>query len=167
MTIYVLGPSGVGKTHCAGYAATILRAEHRDLDALCKWRESDWACCQRAFDGIESEAKLRQVFISIDIGAGTQRNRSLELQQYLMPRRQHVVLVWAPPSEVIRRKCQWPGRLPEEFEQTEYKTRDPLYSIATHKVDVSCKSRDEAKAQFARYIHEAFGVPARQFPTGQ
>jgi len=159
MTIYLIGPSGVGKSHCARYAATVLKAEHRELDELCAGHQFNWTVCNKALDEIEREARTNQAFHIIDIGAGTQCLP--ELQQYLESRHQRVVLIYAPPPEVIRRNPM-PTRSSEEYEQTEFKTRERLYSTADHIVDVSGNSPDDAKARLAGFIGTSFGVPVRR-----
>jgi hypothetical protein len=131
------------------------------LDDLCKGHEFNWNICKQALDTIEDEANSNQAFHIIDIGAGTQC--SPELQQYLLARRQGVVLIYAPPLEVIGRNPLGPARSPEEYEQTEYKTRERLYLTAAHKVDVSGRSKDDAKTLFAEFVSATFGVASRQF----
>ena len=132
------------------------------MDDLCRGREGNWTLCQQTLDRIESEARECGAFFIIDIGAGTQHRCQVGLQQYLTPRRQRVVLIYAQPSEAIQRNPLGPTRSVEEYRRTEYETRMALYSIADHRiVDVSGKSKDDAKALFSKFISEAFGVAAR------
>jgi shikimate kinase len=138
--IYLIGPSGVGKTNYARHAAAMLLATHRDLDKLCQGNQFNWSFCERRLKAIEREARSDHIAYLVDIGAGAGTQCCAELVKYLEPRQQSVVLIYAPPSELIRRNPCGPGRSPEEYEQTEYKSRRPLHGIATHSIDVSGQS---------------------------
>jgi|CZKF01.1.fsa_nt_gi hypothetical protein len=160
MIIYLIGPSGVGKTSCACHAASMLKAEYRNLDKLCTGQQFNWNVCRHSLDSIESESRLNNAFYMVDIGAGTQCLP--DLLQYLIPRRQRVILIWAPPSEVIRRNPLGANRSREEYGRTEYISRKNLYSLAMHKLDVSCMSQDEENAHFMDYVCKTFNITAQQ-----
>src|SRR5258706_7765258 len=91
MTIYLIGPSGVGKTSCARWASTALFANHIDLDCECRGNEYNWPVCGRALAQLEHSADERQVLQIVDIGAGTQTLP--ELREYLARRQERIVLI--------------------------------------------------------------------------
>jgi hypothetical protein len=49
----------------------------------------------------------------------------------------------------------------DEFNRMEYDTRAKLYGLAAHKLEVTGKSQEEAKAYFAEYVRKTFGVVTR------
>jgi shikimate kinase len=159
VVIYLIGPSGVGKSTCASHAEKVLKAEHRSLDRLWSGRTNDWAYCCRQFLAAEAEEPSAQVTIIVDIGAGTQFDCTRQLEQYLTTRRQRVVLVHVPPEALLQRNDS--TRSLDEFSRTEYDTRAKLYGLAAHKLEVTGKSQEGAKAYFAEYVRKTFGVVAR------
>ena len=136
MTIYLIGPSGVGKTSCARRASRLPGVEHLDLDDLCRGNESNWMICGPVLTNIESRRRDSPFTLRIvDIGAGTQTLP--QLRDYLSGRRERVVLIWGPESEVVQRNPLGPGRALDEYRQTEYLSRQFLYSIAPYTIDVT------------------------------
>ena len=146
--IYLIGPSGVGKTHCARCAAAVLQLEHQVLDDLCHGRTNDWRHCEQVMKEIEGESEVSGRFTILDIGAGTQFDCTRQLEAYLSPRSQRVILICAPSAEVLGRNPCGPNRPLEEYEQMEYRTRKTLYAVAEHVFDVSGRSKEEASAMF-------------------
>ncbi len=157
MVIYLIGPSGAGKTTCATEAAQVLDIEHRELDVICKGRTNDWEYCQRALLHIEDGG--REGSLILDIGAGTQNDCTRELEQYLTPRSKNVILITMPPGELHVRKNE--GRSLEDFKHIEYDTRTELYAIPAQRLDVTGKSKDEAKEYFASYLGRVLGIALR------
>ena len=159
MNIFLIGPSGVGKTSCARHASVVLRAEHIDLDVLCTGRQFDWHFCQQVLDDLESQTYIGGAVGIVDIGAGIQC--SPELRQYLVQRQDRVVLIFAPALEVIRRNPCGPDRSPEEYKAIEYESRQDLYSAAVHVVDVLGRSEAAAHQLFIECLTEDLGIQSR------
>ena len=122
---------------------------------------NDWGHCYRVIVSIENEARLREALLLIDIGAGTQSDCLGQLLEYLALRPQSVLLICAPPSDVLDRNRS--KRSLQEYEDKGYRSRIQLYGIAQHRVDVAGRSKDDAKAYFVQYLGETFGVPVRRF----
>jgi shikimate kinase len=164
VVIYLIGPSRVGKTSCAKYAAEILEAEHRDLDELCERRHTaDWGYCQERFDDAERESQASGTLIIVDLGAGTQHDCTLALQSYLESRRERVFLIYASMEEVLLR---YSNRTREDLEEKEYSpARERLYRSAPHRLDVSGKSEGDTVAEFASYLRTVLGVAIRNRQT--
>ncbi len=154
MTIYLIGPSGVGKTSCASKASVSLLTKHIDTDCECRGFEYNWTVCNLALARLEHSFVQREVLQIIDIGAGTQTLP--ELRDYLAKRRERVVLLWAPESEVIRRNPLGPSRELDEYRLTEYTSREDLYSIASHRINVSGLAEPEANQMFANFMAQTF-----------
>jgi shikimate kinase len=154
MLLYLIGPSGVGKTSCGRHAAFVFpRVRFESLDDLCKGQEFDWIACRRALDGLEA-ATAPGLTVIIDIGAGTQTRP--ELVQYLAARAENTILLHAPPEEVIRRNPLGPSRDIWEFRQTEYASRRLLYRVAGHVVDVTGLTIGSARQKFIESLSSNF-----------
>jgi len=155
MVIYLIGPSGVGKSGCARHAAEVLdRAVHADIDFMCRGREFDWPTCRDAICRVENRAGHEKLNVIVDIGAGPQC--SPELREYLFPKRTQVVLIFGPPEEVVKRNPLGPNRSIEEYRETEYARRIELYSVAAHSIDVGGKTQQRAQAEFVDYLLRTF-----------
>ncbi len=154
MLIYLIGPSGVGKSSCARLAARSLPVEHVNLDELCRGRQFDWGFCHQVLARIERDFSPKDVLGIADIGAGIQC--SPELQQYLSNRRDRVLLIFAPAPEVIARNPLGPDRSLAEYLAREYSSRAGLYAIARHRLDIAKLSEPEAQRRFIDYIRSNF-----------
>jgi hypothetical protein len=149
--IYLIGPSGVGKTSYAKYARSVMSGvKHFDVDELCKGKQFNWSACCAQLESIRSYLAGEQLKGIIDIGAGTQTRP--ELREYLAQWREAVILVYATADEVINRNPLGPQRDLAEFRSVEYDNRRDLYSVAEHTVDVSGKSLIEAEKTFVEYL---------------
>ena len=157
MTIYLIGPSGVGKTSCARRASEVLGAQHIALDSLCRGNEFNWPVCCLALARLESQTDTRDALRIVDIGAGTQTLP--ELRDYLLKRRQQVVLIWAPESEVVFRNPCGPSRPLEEYRQTEYTSREDLYALALHRIKVEGMTEPQANEVFISFLSRMFIPP--------
>ena len=154
MTVYLIGPSGVGKTTCARTASRVLPVKHIDIDSLCLRNAYDWSACRLVLAGLEDPIDDPWILNLIDIGAGTQTLP--ELRDYLLKRREHVVLVWAPESEVIQRNPLGPERSRDEYHLTEYANRQQLYAIAPHRINVEGVDGAEAGRVLADFLLRTF-----------
>lgn len=161
-TLYLIGPSGVGKTTCADAAVERINAKHYKLDDLCRRRTNDWHFCQQVMRDAEASNKTQGHLKIIDIGAGTQHDCNRELVEYLNARRDSAMLIWAPDSEVIMRNPLGSNRNQEEYRRTEYTSRDRLYSIPAHRIDISGMSTDEACDHFVLYLTGEPTFPPRR-----
>lgn len=101
LILYLIGPSGVGKSACGQSAAAQLRVEICSLDILCRGRTNDWNFCQGELDRAELGSISSSGFVIIDIGAGTQHDCAQQLLSYLQPRQQRVMLIYAPPKRSL------------------------------------------------------------------
>ncbi len=154
MLLYLIGPSGVGKSSCGRHAACVLpRVRFESLDNLCKGQEFDWIACRCALDDLEATADP-ELTVIIDIGAGTQTRP--ELVQYLDARAENTILLHAPPEEVIRRNPLGPSRDILEFRQTEYASRRLLYKVARRVVDVTGLTIGSARQKFIESLSSNF-----------
>ena len=152
--IYLIGPSGVGKTTCALAAVAAFNAELHKLDDLCRGRTSDWHFCKGVMLRIEASDERHEHLNIIDVGAGTQHDCNRELSDFLRIRRDQAILNWASPAEVIKRNPLGPHRNPVEYLRTEYASREQLYSMPSHRLDISGLSVSEAEERFANYLLE-------------
>lgn len=154
MIIYLIGPSGVGKSVLVTKASDVFsQVMPKRIDELCKGYEFNWKICEATLLDIENKVKKSKICI-IDIGAGTQTIQ--ELQNFLRPRSKNVVLIYGLPKEVLPRNPLGCDRDPQEFFNTEYLLRRDLYSLAVSIVDVSGKDKKEAEDQFISFLQEKF-----------
>jgi hypothetical protein len=145
--VYLVGPSGVGKSN----AVFRLRTEHPelavlDLDEDFNGRESDWGAIGPRLSSLHEQGASSS-HVVVDVGAGTQTRP--ELTEFLRHLGARVLLVTAPPEQVILRQPLGGGRDPVEFEMTEYTTRRELFSLASVAVDVTGLTQDEAAGRVA------------------
>lgn len=87
-TIFVVGPSSVGKSELAKHAHDALGIDVFDLDAEFKGAERDWPPIERRLLELEKAGTP----VLVDMGAGTQDRP--ELRAFLRQRRDQLVLVW-------------------------------------------------------------------------
>jgi len=158
MIVYLIGPSGVGKTSCARRASEVLGVQYTALDSLCRRHEFNWQVCSVALARLETQADTRDALHIVDIGTGTQTLP--ELWDCLLKRRDQVVLIWGPESEVVLRNPCGPGRSLEECRQTEYTSRQDLYALASHRVDVGGMTEPEANEAFINFLSWNFAPSA-------
>jgi shikimate kinase len=155
VTVYLIGPSQVGKSSAAAsFAAPSSGIVVRDIDAeLQRIHGDSWA--SHAFDWTSVEAildapskamepALETVFV---VGAGSQTLP--ELITYLRPHRDCTVLLIAPPEELIDRH---PGRSLTELVRTEYTSRAELYDLAVHRLDVGGLAAEEVTNALRRFL---------------
>jgi hypothetical protein len=103
---------------------------------------------------VEASDELHEHLDILDVGAGTQHNCNRELSDFLMIRRHQAMLIWAPPTEVIKRNPLGPHRDPDEYLRTEYTSRELLYSIPSHRIDISGLPIAGAEEWFTSYLLE-------------
>lgn len=158
MTIYLIGPSSIGKTCCAEYACRLLlNTTHVDLDKRCSGMQFDWPFCEAALLRIREESQTNRQHTVVDIGAGTQTRP--ELIDYLRPRKQNVLLVWAQPHEAFARNRDVVlTRSLLQYEACEYTSRAQLYSLTEHKIDVTGQSKEKSQMLFLDYLMTNFGL---------
>lgn len=141
MIIYLVGPSGVGKSN----AVQLLRSNQPQLDVL----DLDAEFPARQFDWHVIEPRLTQLHqqsvdgrhVVVDVGAGTQTLS--DLSAFLRSVRALVIVVTAPPEQVVLRQ-PIPQRRLDEFITTEYAARRQLYGLAAVTVDVTGLGREAA-----------------------
>ena len=150
--LFLIGPSGVGKTTCASAAVETINAKLYKVDDLCRGRTNDWRFCQEAMLAVEANNLLQDELKIIDIGAGTQHDCNRELSEFLKARRPRVILIWAPAEEVIKRNPNGPDRRPDEYLSTEYASREQLYSVAAHRLDITGLPKADATEKFKNYL---------------
>ncbi len=158
MLIYLIGPSGVGKTSCAAHASKILNAHHHNLDVICSGHQFDWAFCVQELHKLESAVGTVDLSI-VDIGAGTQCLPGL--CEYLKCRRSAVIHLYAPSEEVLRRNPLGPNRPLEEYNQTESTSRQPLYLAADHVVNITANDETTSRRIFVDYLRQHFSATFR------
>lgn len=139
--IYLLGPSGVGKSN----AASLLRLEKSglhvvDLDDEFRGREFNWNAIGPRLSRLHGSSS-NESHIVVDVGAGTQTLPGL--YAFFQQAQALVVVVTAQPEEVILRQPE-PNRGLAEFVHTEYTTRTRLYRLAALTVDVSGLAKEDA-----------------------
>lgn len=144
MVFYVIGPSGGGKTSCASFVSQELGITHFDLDSLCKGNEFNWEVCSKTLQQIEKQTSDGPVVV--DIGAGTQTLPPL--CDFLKDKTNRLLLVYTDPTEGIGRNPLGPERLLAEYVTTEYVSREKLYALAEHKIDITGKSLAESRKMF-------------------
>jgi hypothetical protein len=139
--IYLLGPSGVGKSN----AVQLLRSDQPQLDIV----DLDADFPGRQFDWHAIEPRLAQLHqqpvdgrhVVVDVGAGTQTLS--EFSAFLRGAGALVIVVTAPPEQVVLRQ-PIPNRRVDEFITTEYATRQQLYGLAAVTVDVTGLGKEAA-----------------------
>jgi shikimate kinase len=141
MIVYLLGHSGVGKSN-----AVRLLSERQsdpeiiDLDDEFRGREFNWEAIEPRLRALHDEERS-EGHVVVDVGAGTQTLD--QLRGFLQARGATVVIITAPPDEVIKRQPV-ANRSIEEFIRTEYVQRAGLFALATLTIDVAGMDASEA-----------------------
>jgi hypothetical protein len=153
MIIYLVGHSGVGKSN----AISELRSSHpevavTDLDAECADHEFDWGVVGLLLSQLHATTDDATDLV-VNVGAGTQTIP--EFPRFLQESSAAVVLVTAPPDEVILRQPV-PGRHLHEFIDTEYTKRQELFSLAVLRVDVAGLTKEESARRVVDGLQETF-----------
>ncbi len=155
LIVYLVGPSGVGKST----AAEVLDRSEEDVQILDIDRDlshtwSNWSILGARLASLHGEES--DVHTVVDIGAGPQHFVP-ELPAFLSESRATVLLIWAPPEEVIFRNPV-PKRSPAEYLATEYESRTALYQLATSTVDVTGLAKDEAARKVVAELRALLGL---------
>ena len=153
-TVYLIGPSGVGKSGIAASVASALSRYHLDLDRACKGWEGNWPVCLSAIEGARLE---HPEGVIVDIGAGTQHEAGGKLAAYLSSVQGKVILVTGDSMEVFGRniaKTGWADRSYDEYLNTEYTSRQTLNDLASGTVKVMGCDWDAAVRASLGIVHE-------------
>lgn len=141
MIVYLLGPSGVGKSNAVG----LLRSQKPefyvvDIDDEFRGQEFNWAAIEPRMSQLH-KLPGNERHVVVDVGAGTQTLPGL--YRFLQQAQVLVVVVTARPEEVILRQ-PIPNRALAEFRSTEYTARTPLFGLATLTIDVTGLTKKDA-----------------------
>lgn len=169
MVVLVIGPSGVGKSTCAVFAAGKLPGcQSFDLDKLVGQRAGVPACHLLGKVGADGflQCCLREVgallesgtdVVSlVDVGAGALESH--RAGAWLSQHQGRTIAVVAPPDEVYRRGG-WrnQNRSLDQFIGTEYSEyRKSLYKAATYQCDVKGLPVEDARDRFTDMIRDLF-----------
>lgn len=146
MIVYLIGPSGVGKSSATRWLARVMPTLRVcDLDQSCEGRTGDWSAVSAVLRAAEQDAGMEHVVV--DVGAGTQHDVPGALGDFLSESRGHVVLIWATAEEVFVRQPLGPDRPYRQFVEMEYEGRARLYAMADRTADVSGIIEAAAAAQ--------------------
>jgi hypothetical protein len=150
MIIYLIGPSGVGKSN----AVCLLRSQAPevdvvDIDAEFPGQQFDWDAIRPFLTQLHRLPADKHHTV-VDVGAGTQTLS--EFYDFLREEQPPIVVVFAPHTEVIHRQPVH-NRCLEEFLETEYTKRASLYGLATVTVDVAGLSTDESARKIVDSIN--------------
>jgi hypothetical protein len=153
--VYLLGHSGVGKSNAIGLlGASRLDISVIDIDEELQRRfVDDWTIVGARLASIQSDARLGHAVV--DLGAGYQHNLQHQLIRVFREVDAFVVVVTAPPEEVIRRQPVQ-NRSMDEFIQTEYTSRKDLFSCARCTIDVGGLNEDESARRVADELLRIF-----------
>jgi hypothetical protein len=157
MIIYLLGPSGVGKSN----AAQLLRSDQPeldvvDLDAEFTGHEFDWDVIEPRVAQLHQQPVDGQPVV-VDVGAGTQTLSSFSA--FLQGNRARVIVVTASPDQVVLRQ-PIPERDLREFIATEYVARQQLYCLAVVTVDVTGLGKEAAARLVVEGVNAVLGSNA-------
>lgn len=153
--IYLLGPSGVGKTTIADRLAEQCDVQHKDLDRLLAHCHparqrievaQDWSIVGPLLEALDTSDAADPLVVTL--GAGTQdidRARSdRRLEEWLQARANRVIFLKGSPDEIFARSVAHVDHR-DRFDCLEYgPDRLRLYAIAQTAVDIGGLTLDEA-----------------------
>jgi len=143
---FLLGPSSVGKSLLSTTVASQLDLETRESDELGDPALRQWPVVRQWLQSFEDRPLL------VDLGAGTQHSCRLELERYLAPRRERVVLIMDDAERAFQRNLQQGHRTllgRAEYIETEYTSRKDLYTVADWCIDCRELTQSEALRRLA------------------
>lgn len=145
MILYLVGPSGVGKSS----ACRLLRSSRPDITVIDVDEEfnrcsfDDWSVVGPWLSSLHNDRPVAAQLV-VDIGAGYQHFLGQRLVRFLHEVQAFVVLITAPPEGVIARQPV-KGRAMAEFVHTEYTSRRDLYACADSAIDVRGLGQEDAE----------------------
>jgi hypothetical protein len=152
-TLFVIGPSSVGKSSAASYAAAELGAHAIDSDDPLRHvpRPWGWSLVASVIHQAEQET---EGFLILVIGAGAQADATGPLAEYLRARSGATLLMIAGPSEVHERneRAHRIGRSLPDFTRHEYWERADIYAAAGQLLDVSSMTEEETGKAFVALV---------------
>ena len=166
LLIFIVGPSGVGKTTLLAKVRGALDIEVLDLDEEeIKSGSTEWALGWEARRWLRDKSRLADAEkramscdIVIDVGAGSLQTP--EGRAYFQARHDSLIAVIATWEIVLSRRHS--GRDPIEFRYTEYSPdRMAVYQGATLSVDAGSQSADRAASDLIRAICELLDESAK------
>lgn len=147
MRLYIVGPSGVGKTTTARAVAREGFADALDLDHECD-PVGSWPEIETLLVG--EQAATMELLV---IGAGTQAAFTSELLKFFARRRNSLVALLAEPAEVYEREPLRNSRSLPRYVATEFSPhRLALYTAATHRVNVQAGGFERARNELRAVI---------------
>jgi len=175
LVIFLIGPSGVGKTPLAKSVSDGSKIIHIDLDSSVKQSNNNVSAPvflgkhgprwffeegRKEIELLHSKDTENAVFL-VDVGAGF----LLADEAFEFFKSQNTILVYAPPEIVYPRNKQKAcnlGRQYDEFCKTEYLKKRELHANCRYRIDVADLSESEAKAKFKTELEKAVNL-FRQF----
>jgi shikimate kinase len=165
MIVLIIGPSAVGKSAYAEYAAGKVpgccffdldklvgqRAGIRASELLCKVQADGFLeCCQREVDVLRKSCTHLASLVAVGAGALESPRAGAWLSQHHGP----TIAIVAPPHEVYERGgLRNQGRDLAQFTRTEYSPyRLSLYSAARYQCDVKGLTLEDARTRFTDMV---------------
>lgn len=163
--MYLVGPSQVGKTTAAERLVGLGEITHVDLDRLVQEVDSartlieavqDWALVGPVLNDLDAREATRVLVVTL--GAGTQdrdrEHQDHKLEQWLLGRRERVVLVEGDPDELFARSKSHRGNR-SRFDLLELgNARLRIYRTALHVVSFAGVDEDEAARRLSQLVWE-------------
>jgi broad-specificity NMP kinase len=176
IAIYLIGPSGVGKSTACKILEERGLAHHYDLDAVLRSLYPTqrritvaqyWPVVKKVLEGIEAKATTNTVLV--DIGAGTQdmgRQGKPQFEQWLKARSDQVIFLDSEPVDVFAQNRYYARSQYNEFFDAEFGVdRLRLYGIARSTVDTRKRSPEDVAGEVETIIHQLLKqriVPVRR-----
>jgi shikimate kinase len=168
MIIFLIGPSGVGKTTLGEFAGeTVAGCKFYDLDKLVEERTGKPASrllpqigndeflekCKEAIRDLDCNDADKLCVVAIGAGA-LQSEKALNWLKH-----HETVAITAPATDVYKRGGRRnENRTLESFKDTEYSSRRrEIYSSANHVLPVDALPVEEAKKQFVKLLSSIGG----------